>query len=87
MFDIVLDDGSLVPTVEVIGDRALGIIVGGCTLVFFLSRRCRRYIHAEFVARSGSHEFTVCRSSVAGFEDSGRPESGPHQNSPHGPKI
>jgi len=63
-------------------EHSVSSLVG--TLVFFLSRRCRRYIHAEFVTRSGSHEFTVCRSSAAGFEGGGRRESGPCQNSPHG---
>lgn len=31
VFDIVLDDGSLVPAVAVVADRALGVIVGGHT--------------------------------------------------------
>jgi hypothetical protein len=30
-YDIVLDDGSLVPDVAVVGDRAVGVIVGGHT--------------------------------------------------------
>lgn len=31
VFDVVLDDGSLVQTVAAIGDRAFGVIVGGHT--------------------------------------------------------
>ena len=31
VFDVVLDDGSLVPSVAVIDDRAIGAIVGGHT--------------------------------------------------------
>lgn len=31
MFDVVLDDGSLVLGVAVVGDRAVGVIVGGHT--------------------------------------------------------
>src|SRR5205085_9389708 len=29
VFDVILDDGSLVPSVVAVGDRAFGIIVGG----------------------------------------------------------
>lgn len=31
VFDVVLDDGSLVPSVAAVGDRAFGVIVGGHT--------------------------------------------------------
>jgi len=31
VFDLVLDDGSLLPSVAAVGDRAFGIIVGGQT--------------------------------------------------------
>lgn len=31
VFDVVLDDGSLVPSVAAVGDRAFGIIIGGHT--------------------------------------------------------
>jgi hypothetical protein len=31
VYDIVLDDGSLIPAVAVVGDRAVGVMVGGHT--------------------------------------------------------
>jgi hypothetical protein len=31
LFDLVLDDGSLVPSVAVVGDQAVGVLVGGHT--------------------------------------------------------
>lgn len=47
VFDIVLDDGSLIQAVAVIGDRALGIIVGGHT--GFLSFAAVPQIHSRRV--------------------------------------
>lgn len=50
LFDIVLDDSSLVPTVAVVADRALGVIVGGHTGLLPFSAvpqlHSRRVLHA-----------------------------------------
>ena len=55
VFDVVLDDGSLLPWVAVIEDRAIGIIVGGQTGFFAFADV------PEVVSRSVRHSLRLSR--------------------------